>query len=326
MKKAVFLLAMLILTFSVFAEKDTIMTEEFIKTSQIETFRFLQYVPNSQQRKLPLIVYLHGGEGRGDDLSLVRKYLFPTQIEEGYYGNLAAYVVCPQAPSGGDWTSISQSVFELIDYMCKNYNINEQKISLMGHSMGGTGTWMIAAENPKRFSCIVPMSGSIRTNDANVNKLKNMPIWAFVGMNDDKVAPESSINFVSEIKKADPMADCEITTFEEAGHFDVPALALEDEEIGIVNWILSKEQKNEILRYNEGRVFLKNQREGEYTLVFADYQSGILQNIKAEPVTCNYGKMTVSSPIVLQKGDKIFLWDTLENMNPLAASYNVMVN
>ena len=62
-----------------------VMAEKSISTSQLAIFKYLQFTPSNQKSKLPLIVYLHGGSGKGDDISKVRSYLFPIMFEDGTY-------------------------------------------------------------------------------------------------------------------------------------------------------------------------------------------------------------------------------------------------
>ena len=301
---------------------DFVMEAKSISTSQLETFRFLQFTPTEQSKKVPLIIYLHGGSGKSDDISKVRSYLFPTMFEDGTLSDIEAYAICPQVPSNKDgWDQVSASVFELIDYMCENYNIDEIKISLIGHSMGGTGTWSLAVSHPERFSCIVPMSGSIDNIDRNKKALGIMPIRAFVGSADTIVAPETSTEFVASLRETN--ADCEMTVFEGATHFDIPDLVLKNDEIDIINWMLSQEQTNSILTYGNGRVGIKIACPGRYTLILSHYTSGKLQDVSLQEYDFEYGRTSKIAPISLSAGDKIFLWDSFNGMNPVAKSFAV---
>ncbi|MBR0277916.1 MAG: dienelactone hydrolase family protein [Clostridia bacterium] len=323
MKKLCVLLCVMCLNlcnFTIVNATDYVMKEKSIATSQLETFRFLQFVPSNQTAKLPLIIYLHGGSGKGDDLSLVRSYLFPTMFENGTLSDIDAYAVCPQVPTNiNGWTQVSDSVFELIDHMCENYNIDERKISLIGHSMGGTGTWSLAASHPERFSCIVPMSGSIGNNDKNKKALGIMPIRAFVGSADTVVAPETSTEFVSSLKEIN--ADCEMTVFEGATHFDVPELVFNNDEIDIINWVLSQEQTNSILTYGNGRVGVKISYPGKYTLIFTHFENGVLQNISSQEYDFEYGRSSKPAPFTLSSNDKVFLWNSISGMSPIAKRF-----
>ena len=187
---------------------------------------------------MPLIVYLHGGSGKGSDLDLLTGADgFPQYLQEGRLGNVRAYVVMPQLPDTfRGWTNAKQPLMTLIRSIKSNYGINENKISLTGHSMGGTGAWGIALEYPATFSRVAPMSGSVQNNETNLNKLSAVPVWAFVGSADTIVSPDTSVNFINALRERNAAA--RITMFEGATHFDVPSLAYLDQTIDIVGWLI----------------------------------------------------------------------------------------
>ena len=188
---------------------------------------------------MPLIVYLHGGSGKGSDLDQITEVDgFPKYLLESALGNVRAYVIIPQLPSTlNGWINAKAPLKELITFIEKNYSIDKKNVSLTGHSMGGTGTWNIALEYPDMFSRIAPMSGSVRNTAANIEKLKSLPVWAFVGSADTVVSPASSISFIDALKAKN--AKAQITVFEGAAHVDVPALAYLDTDIDIVGWLIT---------------------------------------------------------------------------------------
>lgn len=199
------------------------------------------YAPdNATREKLPLIVYLHGGSGKGDDLGLITAADgFPQYLQAGKLGDVRAYVVCPQCPEEAKgWQDVAGQVFALIDALCAAYPVDSGRVILTGHSMGGTGTWNLAALAPKRFSCIAPMSGSVRLTKRNQEALSGLPIWAFVGENDKVVDPASSADCISRLSAVNPKA--RLTVFEGAAHRDVPALAWLDKELGLLEWMLAQ--------------------------------------------------------------------------------------
>lgn len=57
--------------------------------------------------------------------------------------------------------------------------MDAHRISLTGYSMGGEGTWSLAAAHPHRWAAIVPMCPGERK--AAVAKLKDIPCWCFQG-------------------------------------------------------------------------------------------------------------------------------------------------
>lgn len=202
---------------------------------------YLLYTPNGAgNEELPLIVYLHGGSGKGNDLALVTAADgFPKYIQDGQLGDVRAYILMPQCPEDQNgWRNISSQVFALIDEVCACLPVDQQRIILTGHSMGGTGAWALATMQPERFSCVVPMSGSVRITKKNEKALSRLSVWAFVAENDKVVSPDSSVDFSTQLADVNPNA--RLTVFEGAGHRDVPVLAWLDEELGLLDWMLSQ--------------------------------------------------------------------------------------
>lgn len=218
-------------------------------TSQIETFHYWLYTPKNPTEHMPLIVYLHGSSGKGDDLNiLMEEDGFPQYLKNGQLGVVPAYILIPQLPAEKrGWASVSQSVYQLISETVSTYQIDSDNISLTGHSMGGTGTWNLAVQYPELFARIAPLSGSARGQAAKLEALKDIPVWAFVGSNDTVILPEYSENAVSELNALG--GNAQVTIFEGADHFAVPSQTYLDPSIGLVNWLigsdLPKENHNE---------------------------------------------------------------------------------
>ena len=188
---------------------------------------------------MPLIVYLHGGSGKGDDLSLITAVDgFPQYLKDNKISP-NAYVIIPQVSSSyKGWGDIKSDVMKLINYVKSEYSINENKISLTGHSMGGTGAWTLALEYPATFSAVAPLSGSITSSELNVNKLKNTPVWAIVGSDDTVVDPQSSIDFINSLSAVNQKA--KITVINGADHFEVPAESYLSQNLGLINWLIEQ--------------------------------------------------------------------------------------
>ena len=76
-------------------------TSNQIKTDEIDNFCYWLYTPQNPTENMPLIVYLHGGSGKGEDLSLITNVEgFPRYLQDGRIGDLRAYVVMPQLATG----------------------------------------------------------------------------------------------------------------------------------------------------------------------------------------------------------------------------------
>lgn len=209
-----------------------------ISTSQLGTFRYWLYTPSNPTENMPLIVYLHGGSGKGDDLNLITDVDgFPKYLQNGQLGDVRAYVIIPQLPSTQKgWVNAADAISELINQTVSTYKINRNNVSLTGHSMGGTGTWNLACTYPNLFARVAPLSGSIRNTPDIIGKLKNIPICAFVGSADTIVPPDSSKEIVAALKAAG--GNAEITVFDGADHFSVPSLTYLDTNIDLAGWLI----------------------------------------------------------------------------------------
>ncbi len=154
---------------------------------------------------------------------------------------LSAYVVMPQLPSGeAGWDGVTEGLAELIDAVVEECGADAGRVSLTGHSMGGTGAFAVAAAMPGRFSCAAPLSGSVRDTREMRAALADLPVWAIAGAQDDVVDPAAARDFLAALRAVNP--DARYTEVEDAGHFDLPARAYLDGEVGLVRWLLSHER------------------------------------------------------------------------------------
>lgn len=197
------------------------------------------YTPENPSANMPLIVYLHGGSGKGEDLDrLIDVDGFPKWLYDGSLGTPSAYILIPQLPSDlTGWSDAGSSVIALMDEIIAAYGIDPDHISLTGHSMGGTGTFALAQAYPDRFARIAPCSGSIRITAEDLVVFRDIAVWAFVGSADTIIDPKSSIYFVNRLSQ---IGDARLTQFDGATHFDVPALVYRSREINLVSWLIGE--------------------------------------------------------------------------------------
>ena len=209
-----------------------------MKEGQFDAMGYLLYTPANAKADMPLIVYLHGGHGKGSELSvLTNTDGFPQYLADGLLGDVPAYVLIPQLPAEQrGWKPAAETVMRLIDKICVENNIDRKRISLTGHSMGGTGTWDLAIAYPGTFSRIAPMSGSVLTTAENCAALKNMPVWAFVGEDDVVVKPESSEQFIDRLSQQNKEA--QITVFSKTDHIGVLQKAWLEDGTAVLNWLM----------------------------------------------------------------------------------------
>lgn len=211
------------------------MTQHQFNSTSNGRFGFWLYTPPNATPGMPLIVYLHGGSGRGTDLNLVIGGSLPKFLYDKEIADVPAYILMPQCPTVNTWEQITTPINELIDSLVAAKAINIDKISVTGHSLGGTGVWKYGALFSNKFSCIAPLSGSVQTNTAS--SYINIPVWAFVGSADTVVDPSSSTTIVPLINNAG--GNAQIKIYNGATHFDVPDLTYKDAAANLLLWLIS---------------------------------------------------------------------------------------
>lgn len=172
--------------------------EEF--TEKEWDFPFVVYRPEHLQDDLPLLVQLHGyGEaGNGvDDLYKVDIYGFSYMLtEEASY---PCIFVLPQCRPDSFWAAEIPNIYRFIQELKRKYKVNEKRVYLTGHSMGGYGTWLTALRHPGIFAAIAPVCGGGMVWKAAI---LDMPVWAIHGSEDDVVYPAETINMIHKIRMA----------------------------------------------------------------------------------------------------------------------------
>ena len=160
-------------------------------------------------------------------------------LSGGEFDNTSAYIAIPQLPSEyKSWRNIHTELIGLIDDIVNVYSINKDNISLMGYSMGGTGTVNLAAAYPGYFSKIAFLSGSAINIENTANSLSGTPVWAFVGSEDVIVKPETAIQLVETLKQNG--GNAQITVFDGADHIAVPELVFSEYKNSLINWLIGQ--------------------------------------------------------------------------------------
>ena len=194
-----------------------VQVQQSFETTTGAAVQYLLYLPKKTEadKKHPLVLFLHGrGESFGP-LDLVAKWGPPKKAARG--DDFPFILVSPQCPGKDRWTSDEQQqrVTELLDFIIKQYDVDVSRIYLTGLSMGGFGSWRMAADQPKRFAAVVPICGKGDPEDGE--KLKEIPIWVFHGDADHAVSFQGSVDMVDAIKKAGGKK-VRFTTLEGFGH------------------------------------------------------------------------------------------------------------
>lgn len=192
--------------------------ERALDSSDGGTMPYLLYLPEGYDPDgpaVPLMLFLHGrGESNGP-LSLVAKWGPPRRLAAGEPMNYV--VVSPQCPRESFWSESDQQqrLLELLDHVERTHNVDSDRIYLTGLSMGGYGSWRLAADHPDRFAAVVPVCGKGDPKDAS--KLVDLPIWAWHGTEDRAVPFDGSAKIVEAIRAAGG-TKVRFTSLEHVGH------------------------------------------------------------------------------------------------------------
>lgn len=185
---------------------------------------YLLYLPSdyspTSKKRWPLMLFLHGAGERGTNLTKVAAHGPPKLVAQGKK-DLPFIIVSPQCPTGDRWKP--EVLTALLDDVIAKYRADTNRLYLTGLSMGGYGTWALAAEHPERFAAIAPICGGGDTIPillAGTKKkaaLKSLGVWAFHGAKDPVVKLEESEKMVNAFKQIGA-PDVRLTVYPDAGH------------------------------------------------------------------------------------------------------------
>lgn len=203
---------------------------------------YVVFVPHNYDGKkaVPVVLFLHGaGETKFANPPKLPPGVpskTPVEVGLGPYVRMRektfpAIVVIPRAEEFG-WQAGSANAnraLAMLDEVMKEYKCDPDRVYLTGLSMGGFGTWSIAAAHPDRWAAIAPVCGGIAfpakkggkapagpTPDEAAAKIKNIPCWCWHGAADPVVKVDLSRVMIEALKKAG--ADPRYTELEHIGH------------------------------------------------------------------------------------------------------------
>ena len=200
---------------------------------------YLLYLPpdyetDAEDKKWPLLVFLHGAGERGSDLRTVKRYGPPKRVTED--PDFPFVMISPQCPGGSFWNT--DHLLQLIRSTIRTHNVDPDRVYLTGLSMGGFGSWALAAKAPELFAAVAPVCGG--GDPRTAEKIKDLPIWAFHGDADRIVPISGSQRIVDAIKEAGGKK-IEFTIYEGVGHDSwTPTYANEE----LYKWFLKHKREN----------------------------------------------------------------------------------
>lgn len=186
-------------------------TGKFVYNSDL-TLTYADYTPKTQQEKIPLIIWLHGGGEGGTDPTVAlmanRAANYASPEIQAYFGG--AYVLVPQTPTfwmndgTGNYTRgkvddmYNKPLMALIkEYVAKHPSIDKDRIYIGGCSNGGYMSLKLLLNHPDYFAASFPSALAYHTEyitDEQIESIKKIPIW-FIHSKDDPVTKaEETVN------------------------------------------------------------------------------------------------------------------------------------
>lgn len=159
-------------------------TAEFFQSVSGDTLLYRELFPQriEQNKKYPLVLFLHGAGERGNDNSSQLTHgsmMFTNPVNREKY---PAFVLFPQCPADLYWPTperpegfhqenpfpidaeISKPLAmtkELLDKVINEYPVDTERIYIIGLSMGGMGTFDMICRFPDYFAAAIPICGGI---------------------------------------------------------------------------------------------------------------------------------------------------------------------
>ncbi len=177
------------------AKLDTRFESHVFQSRNGRTMPYRLFRPSEGSDKLPLVVYLHGSGGLGDDniRQIEGGNIFGTHVWalDDNQSRLPAFVIAPQTHVSQGWGQEGMEIaIELTQALIRDLPIDPARIYLTGQSMGGMGTWNMLAAHPQFFAAAVIVCGGGDPGQASL--IRGTPIWIFHGTRDKAIRVESA--------------------------------------------------------------------------------------------------------------------------------------
>jgi predicted peptidase len=218
------------------------------KSGQALPYRL--YIPDSydQAKTYPLILWLHGGGGLGNDnrrqISGDQVFALRTWTSPQTQAKYPAFVLAPQSP--GSWANLNTNsltlseklTVDIISALEGEFSIDSKRVYISGQSLGGVGTWDLLDKEPDLFAAAIPLCGF--GNPAKASRIAKTPVWAFQGADDPTQIGWDSILtgvrlMIAALRQAG--GNPKYTEYPGVGH-DVWKVAFS--ESGLVEWLFSQ--------------------------------------------------------------------------------------
>lgn len=222
-----------------------------------ESYRYQVWVPPGWDpgQRLPVVLFLHGSGERGDDAWQQTKEGLGPALRRNPE-RFPCIVVFPQCRKGRWWPEpdMESLAMQALERTIEEFNGDRTRLLLTGKSMGGSGVWHLAAENPGLFAAAAPVCGFLYFHEAppprgkrrakgdsvdryeeTARLMDGTPVWLFHGDDDRAVSVEESRRMRNALVAAG--GKVRYTEYPGAGHSIWDRVYADPE---FVSWLLSQ--------------------------------------------------------------------------------------
>lgn len=202
------------------------------------------YTPMDMSNPVPLVIELHGRGERGsdNDSQLNNAFLRPYFENENskFYDAMVIAPQCPVKDFNNGWLELFdnqedannlnynnfsvdeveesdeiKAIVALIESTCQKYNIDRNRIYIIGLSQGAIATWYLLARHSDLFAAAVPIAG---VGDlSKVDVYSDIPIFAFHG-NADTTVPFERAKVLYDAIEAENKGKFNLVIYEGGPH------------------------------------------------------------------------------------------------------------
>lgn len=211
--------------------------------------------PGTQPELAPVVLFLHGAGERGTDNLAQLKHFPEKMAQPEWREKYRCFLIAPQCEPEKQWvdapwgdkeskpmaaepSEMLQVAVAALEKVRLEHgaSIDPARIYLTGLSMGGFGSWELAMRHPEWFAAVAPICGG--GDEAQADRLKWVPVWAFHGTADTVVWPVRSERMVAAVRRARGQA--KLSLLDGVGHDAwTPAY---DPASGLLDWLFAQKR------------------------------------------------------------------------------------
>ena len=183
-----------------------------ISSGRIGELNYLRFEPAnfSEDKKYPLIIYIHGAGSRGDNVDILKNQSIMQYANDTK--DFPFVMFLPQC-SANTWFDLFEQLKVFVKTVVELPYVDKENVYLSGVSMGGYASWQMLMSEPDIFrKAVICCGGGMYWNAARIK----IPVWAFHGTDDRTVFFEESQKMVNAVNHSG--GNAKLTEYKGIGH------------------------------------------------------------------------------------------------------------